>query len=104
MAVKFIAHVSDDSLGNWFIELTDTLEESSVICKDMNDFKEKLQDMGSEYGNDIEVEWTKSKDLSPKSYQELNEQMAKLQEEYADEIAELNRQSEDYQGGFNPNA
>ena len=55
MAVKFISHVEQADDGKWFIKLTDTLEEVDVICKDLDEYATKIEQMGSEYGNDIEV-------------------------------------------------
>jgi len=90
MAVKFTSYVDENSGGDWFIELTDTLEETTVICKDLDQYKENIETLGSKYANDIEVVWTKSKTLSPKNYQELNDKMAELQKEYQDEIDKIN--------------
>lgn len=103
MAVKFISFVEEDSLGNWFIKLSDTLEEKTVLCKDLEEYKENIEQMGAIYGNDIEVVWEKSKLLSPKNYQDLHKKMAKLQEEYQSEISQINSQDES-SDGFNPNA
>lgn len=102
MSVEFISYVDEDSSGNWFIKLTDTLEDKSVVCKDLNEYKEKIEELGGEYGNDITVKWTRSKQLSPKSYDELNKEMEKLQKEYEDEINQINNQQQE-QNGFNPN-
>ena len=90
MAVKFTSYVDENIEGDWFIELTDTLEETTVICKDLDQYKENIETLGSKYANDIEVVWTKSKTLSPKNYQELNDKMAELQKEYQDEIDKIN--------------
>jgi len=90
MAVKFISYVDENSEGNWFIELTDTLEEKTVICKDLVEYQIKLEELASKYANDIEVVWNKSKTLTPKNYQELNDKMAELQKEYQDEIEKIN--------------
>eukprot|EP01156_Anaeramoeba_ignava_P020477 Anaeramoba_ignava/c15892_g1_i1.p4 GENE.c15892_g1_i1~~c15892_g1_i1.p4 ORF type:complete len:104 (-),score=15.51 c15892_g1_i1:2394-2705(-) len=103
MAVKFISHVEENNLGNWFITLTDTLQNKSATCVDMDQYKKNLEELADEYGNDIEVVWTKSKTLSPQNYQDLNEKMAELQKEYAQEIEELNQNKED-NTGFDPNA
>ena len=102
MAVKFISYVESDKIGGWYIKLVDTLENNEVICKDLDEYKTKIEDMGSEYGNDIEVQWIRSKYLTPTNITELQEAMAKLQEEYQSEIDELNQQNND-NGGFNPN-
>jgi len=106
MAVKFISHVDENKNGEWFIKLTDTLEESSVICNNLDEYKEKIEELGGEYGNEIEVVWTKSRTLSPHNYQDLNNKMEKLQKEYEAEIEQINQQSQsmDNNGGFNPNA
>lgn len=102
MAVKFISHVEENNLGNWFITLTDTLQNKSAICENMDQYKKNLEELADEYGNDIEVVWTKSKNLSPQNYQDLNDKMEQLQKEYAQEIEELNQNKED-DTGFNPN-
>jgi hypothetical protein len=89
MAVQFKAFVYENKDGNWFIELSDESTQKSEICENLDIFKEKLLDMGAVYGNDIEVKWVKSKTLSPANYQDLENKMAELQKEYADEINEL---------------
>lgn len=93
MAVKFISHVEENGLGDWFISLTDTLEDLTVICNDLNEYKEQIEELGEKYGNDIEVVWTKSKTLSPKNISDLNEKMALLQKEYEQEINQINQQN-----------
>ncbi|WP_373072158.1 hypothetical protein [Sulfurimonas sp.] len=106
MSVEFISYVDEDSSGNWFIELTDTLADKTVVCINMAEYKKSIEELGAEYGNDIMVKWTKSKTLSPKSYEELNQEMMKLQIEYEDEINQINNQNQYSQEnpGFNPNA
>ena len=94
MAVKFISHVEENGLGDWFISLTDTLEDLTVICNNLNDYKEQIEELGAKYGNDIEVVWTKSKTLSPKNISDLNEKMALLQKEYEQEINQINQQND----------
>lgn len=102
MAVKFISYVDEDVFGNWFIELTDTLEETTVVCKDLEQYKKNIEELGSKYAADIEVVWTKSKTLSPKNYQDLSNKMEELQKEYKDEIEQISQQNQD-ESGFNPN-
>jgi len=107
MAVKFISHVDQNGVGEWFIKLTDTLEESSVICNNIEEYEKQIEEQGSEYGGEIEVVWTRSNLLSPANYQDLQEKMAELQEKYKEEIDKINGQNEESQNnesGFNPNA
>jgi hypothetical protein len=107
MAVKFISHVEQDSVGGWFIKLTDTLEETEVLCKDLEEYANQIEELGGEYGGEIEVVWTRSNTLSPANYQDLSEKMAELNDKYKDEIAKINGQNEEEsnnESGFNPNA
>ena len=107
MAVKFISHVDQYELGEWFIKLTDTLEDTSVICNDLEQYATKIEELGGEYGGEIEVVWTRSNTLSPANYQDLSEKMAKLNEQYKEEIDKINGQNEEQmndESGFNPNA
>ena len=101
MAVKFISYVDQNSDGKWFIKLTDTLGETSVICKDLEEYEKQIEQMGGEYGNEIEVQWQKSDILSPSNYQDINEKMALIQQKYQKEVEELNQNKENE--GFNPN-
>ena len=106
MAVKFISHVDQNELGEWFIKLTDTLEESSVICNSLEEYAEKIEELGGEYGGEIEVVWTRSPLLTPANYQALQDGMAKMQEKYQEEIDKLNgkvQEQQDDMSGFNPN-
>jgi len=106
MAVKFIAFVNQKEDGGWNIKLTDTYDNVEVICEDLKEFETNLEDMGSEYGNEIEVVWEKSPMLTPANYNDLEVKMAKLQEEYKEEIDKINNDKQDTtepQDGFNPN-
>ena len=100
MAVKFTSYVDQDGLGNWFIRLTDTLEEKEVICKDIDEYAKKIEELGADYGGEIEVVWTRSQLLSPANYQDLSDKMAIMQEKYQEEIDKINNKDE---SGFNPN-
>lgn len=105
MAVKFISHVDQNGVGEWFIKLTDTLEESSVICNSIEEYADKIEELGGEYGGDIEVVWTRSNLLTPANNQDLQEKMAKMQEKYQEEIDKINEKNDvnETQSGFNPN-
>ncbi|MDB2405462.1 hypothetical protein N9W00_00820 [Arcobacteraceae bacterium] len=106
MAVKFISHVEQNDIGEWYITLTDTLEEKSVTCNNLDEYANKIEELGAEYGGEIEVVWTKSDTLSPRNYQDLSEQMAKMQEKYQEEIDKINGKNDEIDNinsGFNPN-
>ena len=104
MAVKFISYVDQNETGGWFIKLTDTLGEESVVCQDLDEYEKEIQRMGENYGNDIEVQWQKSELLSPANYQDINDKMALMQQKYQEEIDKINNQDTQDNTGFNPNA
>ncbi|RXJ66233.1 hypothetical protein CRV08_13755 [Halarcobacter ebronensis] len=91
MPIMFTSHVEQDEKENWYIQLTDPIGHKSATCKSLDEYKIKLEEFSSDYGFDIEVVWSKSKDLSLENIEDLNKKMALLQEEYETEIAELNR-------------
>jgi hypothetical protein len=97
MAVKFISHVEPNKLGGWFIRLIDTLEETEVICNDLDEYAKNIEELGSEYGGDIEVEWKKDKALTPASILDLQEKMAIMQEKYQEEIDIINNQKDNHE-------
>jgi hypothetical protein len=101
LAVKFISYVDQNEQGDWYIKLTDTLGEESVICNDLDEYEKQIQKMGEDYGNDIEVAWSKSDTLSPANYQDINEKMAIMQQKYQSEIDDINQNDDN--SGFNPN-
>jgi hypothetical protein len=102
MAVKFISHVEPDKIGGWYIQLTDTLEEKTVTCKDLDEYAKEIAILADDYGGDIEVVWTRDPLLPPSAFQEIHEGMAKMQEKYKDEIDKINGTNNE--NGFNPNA
>ena len=101
-AVKFVSYVEQGENGDWYINLTDTYDKRAVRCNTMDEYKKNIEDMGSEYGNDIEVQWIKSKHLTPKNIEDLLDKMAKMQEEYQEEITKMYDENKD-ESGFNPN-
>ncbi len=80
MAVEFRANVEEDGAGGWCIRLSDTMKDSSVLCANMDDFEDKLSQMGSEYDNIVEVVWSKNSDVSSEHFYELHQQMAQMKQ------------------------
>ena len=84
--VIFEATIKSDNVGGWFIELKDTTDGRVEICKDMDEFEEKIEAMGDDYGGHIdEVRWLKEDDLHPAIMDEIRsimaEKRAKIEEE-----------------------
>ena len=89
--VIFEATIKNDNAGGWFIELKDTTDDRVEICKDLDEFEEKIEAMGDDYGGHIdEVRWLKDDDLHPAAMDEIRalmaEKRAKIEEERGDFI------------------
>ena len=79
-AVIFESIIKSNPLGRWYIELKDTTEENKTeICLDIDEYAQKIEDMGAEYGNDIEVRWSADDNVQQNQIDEVRMQMAKYQ-------------------------
>jgi hypothetical protein len=84
--------IKSNPLGRWYIELTDSMKEEGedrVVCLDINEYAQKIEVMGEEYGGAVEVAWSTEDNVSPEQINEVRmqimtyeaEQEAKKQEE-----------------------
>jgi hypothetical protein len=82
MGVVFEAVIKVDETLNWYIELTDTVDGRVHKCLDIDEFSQKVEEFGSDYGGNIdEVKWSKDDDVSPQAMDEIRMLMAQQQEE-----------------------
>lgn len=92
--VIFEATIKNDKAGGWFIELKDTQDGRVEICKDLDEFEEKIEMLGDDYGGHIdEVRWLKDDDLHPAAMDQIRalmaEKRAKIEEERGDFITPI---------------
>ena len=82
MSVIINSTIKTNALGRWYIELNDTTEEDHMeICLDVNEYAVKIEEIGQEYGNDIEVAWSSEDDVTPEQINEVRMQMNAYEEE-----------------------
>ena len=82
MAVIFESLIKVDEDGKWFIELKDTVVDRMVVCQDLDEYSQKVEDYGSDYGGTIdEVRWSKDANVPPQTMDEIRLEMSKHQEE-----------------------
>ena len=82
MAVIFESVIKTNPVGRWYIELKDTTEEDKVeFCLDLDEYAQKIEDMGAEYGGDIEVHWSADENVTQQQLNEVRMEMAKYQDE-----------------------
>ncbi len=76
MAVIIKSTIKSNPIGRWYIELNDTTEEDHmVVCLDVNEYAIKIEEIGAEYGGDIEVLWSAEDNVTPEQINEVRMQM-----------------------------
>ena len=77
MAVIFTSTIKIDEENNWFIELKDMVDDRVAICKSMEEYSEKVEDYGSDYGGNIDsVNWYKDDNVPEYVMEEIRQKMA----------------------------
>ncbi len=90
MAVIFESTIKSNPVGRWYIELRDTEEDVTEFCLDMDEFAQKIEDMGAEYGGDIEVHWKADENVTQQQMNEVRMEIARWEQKL----------QEDTQGGL----
>jgi len=68
--------IKTNPLGRWYIELSDTTKEESMeICLDINEYAQKVERMGEEYGGEVEVVWSSEEGVTPVQINEVRQQI-----------------------------
>ena len=88
MAVIFEARIKMDGL-NWYIELQDMTDGRLTNCVDLDDFAKKVQELGDDYGGNIdEVKWLKDDDVPEQAMDEIRVKMAEHRASIEEETGE----------------
>ncbi len=68
--------IKSNPLGRWYIELSDTTKEESMeICLDINEYAQKIELMGAEYGGEVEVAWSSDEGVTVTQIHEVRGQI-----------------------------
>lgn len=93
--------IKTNPLGRWYIELSDTMKEESMeICLDINEYAQKVEMMGEEYGGEVEVAWSTEDNVTPAQINEVRQQIMA----YEAEIEAQKDQSGQESTEWTPNA
>ncbi|SFV54240.1 hypothetical protein MNB_SV-12-895 [hydrothermal vent metagenome] len=80
MSVIIQSTIKTNPLGRWYIELNDTTEKDSMeICLDIEEYAQKIERMGLEYGGDIEVAWQSDDNVTQMQIHEVRMQINEYQ-------------------------
>ena len=86
MAVVFESVIKNNKKGGWYIELKDTMDGRIEWCQNLEEYAQKIEELGADYGGDIEVKWSSDEDVHPSSLDEVRVGMVAYQEKYQEEI------------------
>ncbi|CAA6805677.1 MAG: Unknown protein [uncultured Sulfurovum sp.] len=71
--------IKSNAMGRWYIELSDTFKEMTpenrVICVDIHDYAQKVEQMGSEYGEEVQVAWSSADGVTVEQIHEVRQQI-----------------------------
>jgi hypothetical protein len=73
--VLFETVVKTNPVGRWYIEITDTEQDVSEICLDLDEYAQKIEVMGAVHGGDIEVTWSAEDNVSPEQINDVRNAM-----------------------------
>ena len=82
---EFTSMIKAKPMGGWYITLTETATGKRVDCDTLEEYMEKIEEMGMEYGPDMQVAWsvdpTVDKKIMDAYVLEIRGLMQKYQEE-----------------------
>ena len=70
--------IKSNPLGRWYIELSDSMKEEGedrIVCLDINEYAQKIEMMGEEYGAAVEVAWSTEDNVTPEQINEVRMQI-----------------------------
>jgi len=90
MAVIFTSTIRMDVTGEkWFIELKDMVDDRVANCYSMEEYSDKVQEFGNDYGGNIDsVNWYKDDNVPEQFMDEIRFEMAKQQAEIEEKTGE----------------
>jgi len=77
MAGMIESTIKTSPLGRWYIELVDTMKEDEepIVCLDVFEYADKVEEMGNEYDGAVEVIWSSDEGVTPEQINEVRMQM-----------------------------
>jgi hypothetical protein len=86
MSAIFEAVIKTMPNGKWFIELRDSEKEDSFKeCFSVEEFAQKLEEMGAEYNQDVQVAWSQEENVTDLQVHEVRMEMMAYEAKIADE-------------------
>ena len=89
MSVIFTSTIKMKDDKTWYIELKDMVDNRVELCYDMAEYAEKVEDLGSDYGGNIDsVNWYKDDNVPEQVMDLIRQEMAKQQADIEEQLGE----------------
>jgi len=88
-AVIFDSIIKTNPLGRWYLELRDSEEDVTEVCLNLDEYAQKIEDMGAIYGGNIEVAWGAEENVTQEQINEVRQAMM----EYEQKLQEQHKES-----------
>ena len=89
MSVIFTSTIKMKDDKTWYIELKDMVDNRVELCYDMAEYAEKVEDLGSDYGGNIDsVNWYKDDNVPAHVMDVIRQDMAKQQADIEEQLGE----------------
>jgi len=67
--------IKANPIGRWYLEIRDSEEDRTEICLDLDEYAQKIEDMGAIYGGDVEVAWSSEENVTQIQINEVRQAM-----------------------------
>ena len=84
-SVVFDSVIRTTPVGVWYIELRDPQTQRTEVCHSIDEYAEKIEDMGLEHGGDVEVAWSAEENVTKEQINEVRMQMNAYQQKLEEE-------------------
>ena len=101
-AVIFESIIKTNPVGRWYLEIRDNEAERTEVCLDLDEYSQKIEDMGAIYGGDIEVAWAAEENVTQVQINDVRHAMMVYEQKLEDEAEHRASQQQD-DSGFDPN-
>jgi len=92
--------IKSNPIGRWYLEIRDSEEDRTEVCLDLDEYAQKIEDMGAIYGGDVEVAWAAEENVTEIQINEVRQAMMVYEQKLQEEQTGQNNSDN---GGFNPN-
>ncbi len=85
VAAIFESIIKTNPIGRWYIEIRDAETDKSEICLDVDEYADKIEEMGAPYSGNIEVAWSAEENVTQLQINEVRHAMMIYEEKLKNE-------------------